>query len=45
MVCLLVGHELDERSISGSKTGIDEVLVREASKTVVEEIQLDPFLV
>lgn len=41
----LVGHELDQRDVLGAKTGLSKLLFGESRDTVVEEIELDPFLV
>ena len=41
----LVSHELDEAACLRSKTSSREILIAETSETVVEEVQLDPFLV
>lgn len=41
----LVGHELDEESVTSIETGGFEVLDREGSESVVEEIQFDQLLV
>jgi len=42
---LLVGHELDVRAVLSREASVEEVLLREDGNTVVEEIELDPFLV
>lgn len=42
---LLVGHELDQRDVIGSETGLGEVLGGESGDTVVEQVELDPLLV
>ena len=41
----MVGHELDVGAVFGCETSVDEVLLGEDGETVVEEIELDPFLV
>jgi len=41
----LVGHEVDQRDVVGSKTGCGELLHGELGDTVVEQVKLDPFLV
>lgn len=42
---LLLGHEGDVGAILSSQTGVEEVLCREDGETVVEQVELDPFLV
>lgn len=42
---LLVGHELDERDVLGSYTGGGELVLAEPVDDVVEQVELDPFLV
>jgi hypothetical protein len=42
---LLLSHELDQRAVLGSESGSNEVLLGEDSKTVVEQVKLDPLLV
>jgi hypothetical protein len=42
---LLVGHELDQKAILRSETGVLEIFNREHCQAVVEKIQLDPFLI
>jgi hypothetical protein len=42
---LLSSHEGDIRAIFNGETSLEEVLRREDSEAVVEQIQLDPFLV
>lgn len=44
MSAFLVGHELNERHVLGSETSLEEFGLGEAGETVVEEIELDPFL-
>lgn len=41
----LVGHELDQESIVGGEACSLKVFDREASESIVEEVQLDPLLV
>lgn len=45
MSVLLVGHELDEKAITWGKTRLGELLVAECGEDVMEEIELNPFLV
>ena len=41
----LDGHELDVGAVLGGEAGLEEVLLGEDGKTVVEEVELDPFLI
>lgn len=41
----LDGHELDVGTVFSGETGLEEVLLGEDGEAVVEEVQLDPFLV
>ena len=41
----LISHKFDERPILGIEASIKEVLFVEDGKTIVEKIELDPFLV
>ena len=40
----LVGHELDERHVFRIETSLEEFGLGEAGETVVEEVELNPFL-
>jgi hypothetical protein len=42
---LLISHELDEKSVTWSQACSRELLLRECSEDIMEEIQLDPLLV
>ena len=41
----LVRHELNQRTVLGREASVEERLLVEDGQTVVEEVQLDPFLV
>ena len=41
----LVGHEFDQETVFSGETGLFEVFDRESSKSVVEEVEFDEFLV
>lgn len=42
---LLIGHEVDQRNVVWSHTGLGKLLLGESGDTVVEQVELDPFLV
>jgi hypothetical protein len=42
---LLLGHILQQESVLGSQAGSVEVLIGVSGETVMQEIQLNPFLV
>ena len=42
---LLISHKLNEESVARSQASSCELLLRECRENVVEEIELDPFLV
>jgi hypothetical protein len=42
---LLISHELDKEPITWSQACSRELLLRECSENIMEEIQLDPLLV
>lgn len=41
---LLVGHEFDERHVLSIETGLKEISFGETGETVMEKVQLNPFL-
>ena len=41
----LVGHEVDQGHLLSIDAGSAELFLREAGKTVVKQIKLDPFLI
>ena len=41
----LVGHEFDQETVFSGEAGLFEVFDRESSKSVVEEVEFDVFLV
>jgi len=45
MARLLIGHELDEETVTSSQTSGIEILFRESSQDVVEEVEFNPLLV
>jgi len=42
---LLIGHELNQTAGLGAEAGGFELSIREASKPIVEEVELDPLLI